>query len=57
VLGAGLGSDRHGELGPFGDAEDPRERARLLDQGLERLALLWGSDFQPPPVQRPRIPI
>ena len=31
--------------------------ARLLDQGLERLALLWGSDFQPPPVQRPRNPI
>src|SRR5690348_8869880 len=34
VLGAGLGSDRHGELAPFGDVEDPRERARLLDEGL-----------------------
>ena len=57
VLGAGLGSDRHGELGSFGEVEDPRERARLLDQGLERLSLLWGSEFEPPPMQQPRIPI
>src|SRR3954466_16276239 len=28
VLGAGLGSDRHGELAPFGEVEDPRQRAR-----------------------------
>src|SRR3954469_2691367 len=57
VLGAGLGSDRHGELAPFGDVEDPRERARLLDDGLERLTAYWGGEFEPPPGQRPRIPV
>jgi alkanesulfonate monooxygenase SsuD/methylene tetrahydromethanopterin reductase-like flavin-dependent oxidoreductase (luciferase family) len=57
TLGVGLGSDRSDELGPFGDETDPRERARLLDQGLERLAGFWGGEFEPPPVQRPRIPV
>jgi len=57
VLGAGLGSDRHGELAPFGEVENPRERARLLDTGLRRLAAYWGGEFDPPPVQRPRIPV
>jgi alkanesulfonate monooxygenase SsuD/methylene tetrahydromethanopterin reductase-like flavin-dependent oxidoreductase (luciferase family) len=57
VLGAGLGSDRHGELEPFGEVLDPRERARLLDAGLERLAEFWGGEFEPLPVQRPRIPV
>jgi alkanesulfonate monooxygenase SsuD/methylene tetrahydromethanopterin reductase-like flavin-dependent oxidoreductase (luciferase family) len=57
VLGVGLGSDRHGELGPFGEVEDPRERAKLLDSGLERLAAYWGGEFVPPPLQRPRIPV
>src|SRR3954464_7165800 len=57
VLGVGLGSDDHGELEPFGEVEDPRERARLLDTGLRRLAAYWGGEFDPPPVQRPRIPV
>jgi alkanesulfonate monooxygenase SsuD/methylene tetrahydromethanopterin reductase-like flavin-dependent oxidoreductase (luciferase family) len=57
VLGAGLGSDRHGELAPFGEVENPRERARLLDTGLRRLAAYWAGEFDPPPVQRPRIPV
>jgi alkanesulfonate monooxygenase SsuD/methylene tetrahydromethanopterin reductase-like flavin-dependent oxidoreductase (luciferase family) len=57
VLGLGLGSARHGELGPFGDPEDPRERARCLDAALERLTAFWDGEFEPPPVQRPRIPI
>jgi alkanesulfonate monooxygenase SsuD/methylene tetrahydromethanopterin reductase-like flavin-dependent oxidoreductase (luciferase family) len=57
TLGVGLGSDRSDELGPFGDETDPRERARLLDQGLERLAGFWGGEFEPPPLQRPRIPV
>jgi alkanesulfonate monooxygenase SsuD/methylene tetrahydromethanopterin reductase-like flavin-dependent oxidoreductase (luciferase family) len=52
VLGAGLGGDAHGEFGPFGDPEDPRDRARLLDDGLERLAAYWGGEFRPPPVRR-----
>jgi alkanesulfonate monooxygenase SsuD/methylene tetrahydromethanopterin reductase-like flavin-dependent oxidoreductase (luciferase family) len=57
TLGVGLGSDRSGELAPFGEELDPRKRAVLLDQGLERLSELWGDEFDPPPVQRPRIPI
>jgi alkanesulfonate monooxygenase SsuD/methylene tetrahydromethanopterin reductase-like flavin-dependent oxidoreductase (luciferase family) len=57
VLGAGLGSDRHGELEPFGEVEDPRERARLLDAGLRRLVAYWDGELEPPPVQKPRIPI
>ncbi len=57
VLGVGLGSDSHGELGPFGEVSDPRERAQLLDGGLARLTELWDGEFNPPPVQRPRIPV
>jgi alkanesulfonate monooxygenase SsuD/methylene tetrahydromethanopterin reductase-like flavin-dependent oxidoreductase (luciferase family) len=57
VLGLGLGSGRHGELAPFGEVEDPPEQARLLDAALERLAGYWAGGFEPPPVQRPRIPI
>ena len=34
IFGAGLGSARNNELEPFGEVTDPRERARLLDQGL-----------------------
>jgi alkanesulfonate monooxygenase SsuD/methylene tetrahydromethanopterin reductase-like flavin-dependent oxidoreductase (luciferase family) len=57
ILGVGLGSDRNNELGPFGEVVDPRERARLLDHGLERLTEFWGGEFLPRPVQEPRIPI
>jgi alkanesulfonate monooxygenase SsuD/methylene tetrahydromethanopterin reductase-like flavin-dependent oxidoreductase (luciferase family) len=57
VLGVGLGSDRNGEFGPFGEVVDRRERARLLDDGLARLASYWGGEFEPAPVQSPRIPV
>jgi alkanesulfonate monooxygenase SsuD/methylene tetrahydromethanopterin reductase-like flavin-dependent oxidoreductase (luciferase family) len=57
ILGVGLGSDNSGELGPFGEELDPRKRAQLLDEGLERLAAMWGGEFEPPPVQQPRIPV
>ncbi len=57
TLGVGLGSDRNDELEPFGEVVDPRERARLLDQGLERLSTFWAGEFQPTPVQQPRIPV
>ena len=57
VLGLGLGSDRHGELAPFGEVADPPEQARLLDAGLERLTAFWEGEFEPRPVQTPRIPI
>jgi alkanesulfonate monooxygenase SsuD/methylene tetrahydromethanopterin reductase-like flavin-dependent oxidoreductase (luciferase family) len=57
TLGVGLGSSNPAELEPFGEVTDPRERARLLDERLARLAELWGGGFEPPPVQQPRIPV
>jgi alkanesulfonate monooxygenase SsuD/methylene tetrahydromethanopterin reductase-like flavin-dependent oxidoreductase (luciferase family) len=59
VLGVGLGSDRTGEFDPdrFGEEGDPRARARLLDEGLDRLLSYWDGGFEPRPVQHPRIPI
>jgi alkanesulfonate monooxygenase SsuD/methylene tetrahydromethanopterin reductase-like flavin-dependent oxidoreductase (luciferase family) len=57
VLGAGLGSDHHGEFEDFGEVAAPRDRARLLDEGLEKLAAYWAGEFQPPPLQQPRIPV
>ena len=57
TLGVGLGASTTGELEPFGEVVDARERARLLDQGLARLASYWGGELEPPPVQEPRIPV
>ena len=57
TLGVGLGASSTGELEPFGEVTDPRERARLLDQGLNDLAKYWSGTFEPVPVQRPRIPV
>jgi alkanesulfonate monooxygenase SsuD/methylene tetrahydromethanopterin reductase-like flavin-dependent oxidoreductase (luciferase family) len=55
TLGVGLGIAD--DLGPFGEAVDPRERGRLLDEGLERLGRFWSGGFRPLPLQRPRIPV
>ena len=57
TLGVGLGSSNTGELEPFGEVVDPRERARLLDERLSRLAEFWGGAFEPRAVQQPRIPV
>lgn len=59
ALGVGLGSDRTGEFDPdrFGEEGDPRKRARLLDERLERLLSYWDGGFEPRPVQQPRIPV
>ena len=57
IFGVGLGSNRNNEFEPFGEVADPRERAKLLDQGLEDLTRYWAGEFQPIPVQQPRIPI
>jgi alkanesulfonate monooxygenase SsuD/methylene tetrahydromethanopterin reductase-like flavin-dependent oxidoreductase (luciferase family) len=57
TFGAGLGSTRNNELEPYGEVVDPRERARLLDQGLDALARYWAGEFEPLPVQRPRPPV
>jgi alkanesulfonate monooxygenase SsuD/methylene tetrahydromethanopterin reductase-like flavin-dependent oxidoreductase (luciferase family) len=55
TLGVGLGNVQ--DIQPFGEVVDPRERARLLDDGLKRLNELWSGGFRPLPVQRPRIPV
>ena len=55
TLGVGLGSGD--DLEPFGEAVDPRERGRLLDEGLDRLGGFWSGEFRPLPLQRPRIPV
>jgi alkanesulfonate monooxygenase SsuD/methylene tetrahydromethanopterin reductase-like flavin-dependent oxidoreductase (luciferase family) len=52
-VGLGIGDD----LKPFGEAVDPRECGRLLDEGLERLGEFWSGGFRPLPLQRPRIPV
>jgi alkanesulfonate monooxygenase SsuD/methylene tetrahydromethanopterin reductase-like flavin-dependent oxidoreductase (luciferase family) len=57
TLGVGLGSSRSGEIKRFGEVANPRERARLLDGGLRDLTGYWDGALEPPPVQRPRIPI
>jgi len=57
TLGVGLGSSRTGEIEQFGEVADPRERARMLDDGLRDLSNYWDGALEPRPVQRPRIPI
>jgi alkanesulfonate monooxygenase SsuD/methylene tetrahydromethanopterin reductase-like flavin-dependent oxidoreductase (luciferase family) len=57
TVGVGIGSARNGEFEPFGEVTDPRERARLLDRGLDDLTRYWSGQFEPVPVQRPRIPV
>ena len=53
TLRRGLGSDNNGELEPFGEVVDPRERAQLLDEGLEALTGYWAGVFEPTPAQSP----
>src|SRR5438309_5269373 len=57
VFGAGLGSDNSGEFSKFGEEPHARARAALLDDGLERLAAYWAGEFEPRPLQQPRIPV
>ena len=57
TFGVGLGATSTNELEPFGEEIDARKRAQLLDERLERLTEFWGGEFEPPPVQQPRIPV
>ncbi len=71
IFGAGLGGVAQ-EFAAFGEPDDARQRAAMLDEGLELLDRLWsgqavryrGTHYRvdnvtlaPVPVQRPRIPI
>ena len=71
VFGAGLGGSSE-EFTAFGDPGDARQRAAMLDEGLQVLDGLWsgatvthrgknyaveGVSMAPRPLQRPRIPI
>lgn len=72
ILGVGIGSDIGHEYSCFGESEDDRQHAAMLDEGLEVLTRLWTGEpfsyqgthyhihdahFLPTPVQSPRIPI
>lgn len=57
IFGAGLGSDNSGEFTRFGEEADAKARAALLDEGLAQLASYWAGEFEPRPVQQPRIPV
>lgn len=72
VLGVGIGSPAYGDFGIFHEPSGDRERAELLDEGLDVLAGLWSGEpfsysgkhlnvdrvrFTPAPLQRPRIPV
>ncbi len=71
ILGVGLGEPPDADFGAFGDPSDPKERAILLDDGLDLLAaLLTGAAVEhrgprfnvsatllPATVQQPRPPI
>jgi alkanesulfonate monooxygenase SsuD/methylene tetrahydromethanopterin reductase-like flavin-dependent oxidoreductase (luciferase family) len=56
ILGVGLGANDY-EFEPYGDVVNPQERARRLDERLRRLAAFWSGEFEPRPVQQPRIPV
>lgn len=72
IIPVGLGALDDGGFTKVGETTDRKERAELLDEGLEILTGLWSGKpfhfdgkhyhvdemtFQPPPVQSPRIPI
>ena len=78
ILGVGIGDvgeivkGGDASFNRFGEEDDPRARAEMLDEGLEIIAGLWSSQpfsfsgkhyrvdevtFLPRPAQQPRIPI
>lgn len=71
-VGLGGASGAEAEWGNFGEAMDFKERAKITDEALDIMTGLWSgqpfayegevftvkeSQFTPPPVQTPRIPI
>lgn len=72
ILGVGIGFPPTEEFATFGEPTGERERADILDEGLDILEGMWSgqpfsyrgrhftvqeTNFAPRPLQRPRIPI
>lgn len=72
IVGVGLGDLNDRGFAQVGEVTDGRQRARMLDEGLDVLVGLWSGrpfsysgeyyqvdeiTFLPPPLQSPRIPI
>jgi alkanesulfonate monooxygenase SsuD/methylene tetrahydromethanopterin reductase-like flavin-dependent oxidoreductase (luciferase family) len=72
ILGVGLGEPADIDFATFGDEDNARRRADMLDEALEVITGLWSGEpfahhgthyrvaeaaFLPKPVQEPRIPI
>lgn len=72
VLGVGIGNPPGPEFAAFGEPADARTRAEMLDESLAILSGMWSgepfgftgdhysieeNEFQPVPLQQPRIPI
>lgn len=72
IFGVGLGEPADIDFANFGDEDDPRRRADMLDEALEVITGLWSGEpfthdgahyrvvetaFLPKPLQLPRIPI
>lgn len=72
TLGVGIGGDFYREFTGFGEPDDDRRSAEMVDEALEILDKLWTGkplnykgkhfiikdiQFNPPPVQKPRIPV
>jgi alkanesulfonate monooxygenase SsuD/methylene tetrahydromethanopterin reductase-like flavin-dependent oxidoreductase (luciferase family) len=72
IFGAGIGSGKPMEWANLGEETDARVRGAMLDEGLAILDGLWSAEpfthmgayydvndaqFQPGPVQQPRIPV
>ena len=72
ILGVGIGYPPEVEFATFDDPTDARERADMLDEGLEIITRVWSGEsfefegehykvlrnrFAPKPGQEPRIPI
>lgn len=55
TMGVGLGNPA--DFVGFGEVVEARERALILDDSLTRLDGYWRGEFNPLPVQRPRIPV
>lgn len=72
IFGVGLGDFRGKEFESFGEVADPKTRGEMLDEGLEIVTGLQSgevyrfagvhytierTEFNPPPVQQPRVPV